>query len=187
MKLLQLQATSTVAVVNRQKIQIITENQEEYVSIRPICDALGIRPHSQIERIKRDSILAPLAKTVSDLGADGKNYQMTVLPLRYIFGWIFTIEEDLVKEGSRETILRYKKECYDVLYDHFKSYADFVNYRQQEIDDALSVYDIAKTELTRAKERMKEATELLDSKRIINYQAYLDSQLQLSMNFDEPI
>lgn len=52
-------------------------------------------------------------------GADGKNYEMVCLPLEYVYGWLFTIDANLVVEANRENVKRYQLECDDVLYEHF--------------------------------------------------------------------
>lgn len=122
--------------------------------------------------------------TITSTGSDGKNYEMTSLPLRFVFGWLFTIDANQVKEESRATVIKYQLECYNALYDHFKSYVDFVEFRQKEIDEALELYDIARAEFSGAKVKVKEARELLDEKRLINYQNYLISTSQLEIPFE---
>lgn len=176
-------STTTVAIVNNQKIQVILDNGAEYVPIRPICDALGIEFSSQSKRIKRDQILSSTVVTMTTVGADEKNREMTVLPLRFIFGWLFTIDSNLVKEESREAVVRYQLECYNALYNHFKSYVDFVDFRQEQIDEALVKYDEARADFSGAKNKLREARELLDEKRQINYQSFLNNARQTQLEF----
>ena len=176
-------SATTVAIVNKQKIQVLVENGNEFVPIRPICDALGIDAKSQRDRIKRDQILSSVGVTMTSTGADGKNYEMTVLPLRFIFGWLFTIDSNLVKEESREAVVRYQLECYNALYNHFKSYVDFVDFRQEQIDEALVKYDEARADFSGAKNKLREARELLDEKRQINYQSFLNNTRQTQLEF----
>ena len=178
-------STTTVAIVNKQKIQVLVENGNEFVPIRPICDALGIDAKSQRDRIKRDQILSSTEVTMTSVGADGKNREMTVLPLRFVFGWVFTIDSNLGKEESRPIVLQYQLECYNALYDHFKSYVDFVDFRQEQIDEALIKYDEARTAFSGAKTKLKEAREEFDEKRQIDYQSFLDSKRQLKLEFTE--
>jgi hypothetical protein len=178
-------STTTVAIVNKQKIQVLVENGNEFVPIRPICDALGIDAKSQRDRIKRDQILSSTEVTMTSVGADGKNREMTVLPLRFVFGWLFTIDSNLGKEESRPIVLQYQLECYNALYDHFKSYVDFVDFRQEQIDEALIKYDEARTAFSGAKTKLKEAREEFDEKRQIDYQSFLDSKRQLKLEFTE--
>jgi hypothetical protein len=122
---------------------------------------------------------------MTSVGADGKNREMTVLPLRFVFGWVFTIDSNLGKEESRPIVLQYQLECYNALYDHFKSYVDFVDFRQEQIDEALIKYDEARTAFSGAKTKLKEAREEFDEKRQIDYQSFLDSKRQLKLEFTE--
>lgn len=95
------------------------DNEQIYVAIKPICEAIGIDSDAQNRRIKRDEILSQLRSLVTATGRDNKTYEMVCLPLQYIFGWLFTIESSQVKKSAKQSILDYKKECYDVLYNHF--------------------------------------------------------------------
>lgn len=40
-------------------------------------------------------------------------------PLRYVYGWLATINPGKVTESAREAVIRYRRECYEVLYEHF--------------------------------------------------------------------
>lgn len=175
------QEATTVAVVNQQKIQIIKQDGNEFVPIRPICEALGIDFSSQAKRLKRDQILSSTVVTMTTVGGDEKNREMIVLPLRYVFGWLFTIDSNQVKEQSREAVLNYQMQCYDALYDHFTLYAEFVEYRQKEIDAAMEKYHAAKNEFSTAKTRMNDAWELFSEKRKMEFEAYLDEKRQLDL------
>lgn len=41
------------------------------------------------------------------------------LPLKYIYGWLATINPGKVAPEAREAVTRYRRECYEVLYEHF--------------------------------------------------------------------
>jgi len=74
--------------------------------------------------------LSQLRSLVTATGRDNKGYKMACLPLQYVFGWIFTIDIDLVKDGSKERLINYKKECYDVLYEHFVETGKNINRKE---------------------------------------------------------
>lgn len=101
-------------------VAVKNESGEIYVPIKPICQAIGIDPEGQRQRIIRDRRLSSVAFTVKATGADGKLYDMFSLPLKYSYGWIFSIDTNLVSEASRSKVEMYQDECYDVLYDHFE-------------------------------------------------------------------
>lgn len=90
-----------------------------FVPVKPICQAIGIDFASQYSRINRHYILNSVVVTMTTTGADGKNYEMVCLPLEYVYGWLFTIDANLVAEAKRENVKRYQLECYQALYTHF--------------------------------------------------------------------
>lgn len=95
------------------------ENNNFFVPVKPICQAIGIDPEGQRQRINRHYILNSVAVTLKATGADGKNYEMFCLPLKFAYGWLFTIDANLVAENRRENVARYQLECYETLYRHF--------------------------------------------------------------------
>lgn len=106
--------------VNEQEIECPFVSGENYVAVRPVCEALGIDYRKQFERIKNDAFLGQLVThTVTSSSADGKQREMFCIPLKYIFGWLFSIDDTKVNEFSKPTFIKYKIECYEVLYNHF--------------------------------------------------------------------
>lgn len=90
-----------------------------YVAIKPICDRLGLVWRKQQERISRDPILSK-GITMVVMPSPGGPQETTCLRLNLVNGWLFTIDEDRVKdEETRQLVLLYKEECYAVLHDHF--------------------------------------------------------------------
>ncbi len=111
-------STKTIKV-NNQDILIITEGNEKYVAIKPICEALGVKYDTQIDKINDDEILSQLTPLRGATGADGKTYEMRVIPLRFVFGWLFTINPKNVKTEIKQQIIAYRMECYNALFDMF--------------------------------------------------------------------
>ncbi|MDP2400792.1 MAG: phage antirepressor N-terminal domain-containing protein, partial [Actinomycetota bacterium] len=123
-----LPAIKNIAKINNQQIQVVTENGQKLVPIKPICEILGIDHVSQKKRIQRDPILSSVEVMMTSTGADKKQYEMTAIPLQYIFGWLFTIQIERVNEESRPAILSYQRQCYDALWKHFSGHAEYVEY-----------------------------------------------------------
>jgi len=105
--------------VNEKEIIIATIENEKYVAIKPICKAIGVDFQKQLEKIKEDEILGQLYTLRGITGADGKLYKMGTIPLRYVFGWLFTINPNNVKPEIKQNVINYKRECYDALFDTF--------------------------------------------------------------------
>ena len=95
------------------------ENANFFVPVKTICEAIGIDHSAQVQRIKRHYILDSTVVTLTTVGADGKDREMLCLPLEFVYGWLFTIDANLVSESNRENVARYQRECYDILYRYF--------------------------------------------------------------------
>lgn len=111
--------TTKTIKVNNQDIMFIISGNEKFVAIKPICEALGVKYDTQIEKINNDEILSQLTPLRGATGADGKTYEMRVIPLRFVFGWLFTINPKNVKPEVKDQIIAYRMECYNALFDMF--------------------------------------------------------------------
>lgn len=109
-----------ITVVNGIEIAAVrNENNDFYVPLRPICDALTLNITDQIQAVKRHRILSSVVCTLHTTGADGKSYDMICLPLAYVYGWLFSIDTNLVADERREMVERYQLESYRALYNYF--------------------------------------------------------------------
>ncbi len=108
---------TTIATINN--VNIVADTAEQLIPIRPICQALGVDNKAQHRRIYDDSILSSCVVMMTTQASDGRNCEMLCLPVRFVFGWLFSIDDKLVSESARENVVRYKLECYNALYDYF--------------------------------------------------------------------
>lgn len=177
--------TKTVARINQVDIVVI-ENGEKLVAVAPICDALGVASNGQIERIKSDPILGATHKLSLSVGADGKSREMFTIPFKFVFGWLFRIDSRNVKEEAREAVLRYQLECYNALFNHFTSYADYVEQKQMLIEAQLQIVEVAKQNYSTAHSTLKEADNQLKLIRKLNFEDYEASNRQLKFDFIVP-
>lgn len=106
-------------IVNQKEIFILTEANEKFVAIKPICEAIGVKYETQLEKLLNDEILGATIPLRGMVGADDKSRQMRVIPLRFVFGWLFTINPKNVKPEIKSQIIQYKMECYHALFDSF--------------------------------------------------------------------
>lgn len=111
--------TNSITKINGIDIVAVEKSGDIYVPIKPICDAIGVDYKTQHEKISDDDFLAPTMGIIPTVAADGKNREMCCLPLRYVYGWLATINPGKVAESARDSVIRYRRECYDVLYEHF--------------------------------------------------------------------
>ena len=101
--------TKIITRVNN--VDIIATSDEQLVPIRPICEALGIDVERQRRKIQEDEDLNSTAALTPAVGADGKEREMLCLPIRYIFGWMFTINPKNVKPEAQEAVRIYRRKC----------------------------------------------------------------------------
>nr|DAK31528.1 MAG TPA: repressor domain protein [Caudoviricetes sp.] len=111
-------STQTVSF-NNQSLITIEQNGVHYVAMKPICENIGIQWESQYNRIRRDDVLNSVIFIMNMTGSDNKNYQMICLPIEYLNGWLFGIDINRCKPEIRDTLIKYKKECYQALHDYW--------------------------------------------------------------------
>ncbi len=111
------------------------EKGEIYVPIKPICTALGIDFKVQHRKIEDDPSFSSVMVIMTTTGADGKQYDMVCLPIRRVYGWLYTINPGKVATEAREAVMKYRDQCNDILYDYFngktKRLEEFVNIERE--------------------------------------------------------
>jgi hypothetical protein len=105
------------------------ERRHIYVPLRPLVDNLGLAWSGQYERVQRDAVLSEEIRSVrvtrtepgrSTAQATAEvSREMVCIPLDYLNGWLFGINANRVKEEIRERLIRYQRECYQVLHEAF--------------------------------------------------------------------
>jgi hypothetical protein len=171
---------STVAKINNTEI-VVVENGEKRVAIKPICDALGVAYQGQIDKIKTDEILGSTIMLSMTVGSDKKEREMQTIPLKFVFGWLFTINPKNVSPAAKEAVVKFKLECYNALYDHFTRQSEFLKQRQDAVDALLEQYDDARRNFKDAEKIMREKKSELDTIRSVTFTDWLADQSQLSL------
>ena len=172
---------TAVAKINNVNIVVI-ENGEQRIAVKPICEALGIDYSTQLQKLKSDPILSSTVGLSPTVGADFKEREMVTIPFKYVFGFIFRIDSRNVKESAKETIERYQKECYDVLYDHFSGVSEFVKKRELALAKLAAEEEAAKNQLRIAKDVLRAKQETKYRVSNVTYQEYVKNGLQLSLD-----
>lgn len=174
--------TKTIVRVNNVDI-VATSDEQRLVPIKPICDALGIAFERQSVKLKEHPILSSSVTLAIMVANDGKSREMICLPMKYVFGWLFTINPSNVNEDARENLIRYQQECYDALYNHFTARAEFVEMKQKEIDRQLSIVEEAKDSYKSAKSFLNNAEAKLKKLRTLTMEDYDMERRQLKLDF----
>lgn len=107
---------------NGKSIHFLAVDGEYWIALKPICEALGILwRHQHTKLINGDDIFGELYRDHGMVAADDRVRNMTCLPERYIYGWIFSIPySNTMSEQTKRNLKTYKKECCDIIYEYFR-------------------------------------------------------------------
>lgn len=111
-------STQTISF-NNQSLITIEQNGSHYVAMKPICENIGLSWEPQLLRIKRDNVLSSTMIVMIIVAEDGKKREMICLPIEYLNGWLFGIDINRCNPEIRDTLIKYKKECYQALHDYW--------------------------------------------------------------------
>jgi hypothetical protein len=99
------------------------------IPLRPLCDHLELNWSGQLQRIKRDPVLAGELRSVfvtqaepgrsATTAASEATREMICLPLDFLNGWLFGVNAGRVKDSVRERFIRYQRECHRALFEAF--------------------------------------------------------------------
>ena len=173
--------TTNVAIVNGISLQVVADDREQLVAVKPVCEILGVDAKSQREKIEEHPLFSSVRVLSPSTGADGKTYEMVCLPLRYFPSWLFSINPNNVKEDIRENLLEYQKKCNDILYDYFFSRVDFSQKKEKIVTKAKEVCDEKAEQLRIAKSEMKVAENELNKALALTFEEWQADRQQLSI------
>lgn len=108
-----------ISKINGVDIVTVDRDGEIFVPIKPICDAIGIDVDAQRNKLNADDFFNSTTAIITAVAADDKEREMYCIRLRDVYGWLATINPGKVASEAREIVTRYRRECYDVLYEHF--------------------------------------------------------------------
>ena len=129
-------STQTISF-NNQSLITVEQNGNHYVAMKPICENIGLAWEPQVLRIKRDEVLSQ-GMIVMIIPTNGGDQNMICLPIEYLNGWLFGIDSNRCNPEIRDTLIKYKKECYQALHDYwFNGKAE----RKTSVDDRTGLRD----------------------------------------------
>ena len=91
---------------------------EVRVSMKPVCDAIGLDWGGQHKKLLRDKIKFSY-RLMSTTGKDGKTYKMFSIPLKKLEAWIFTINPNKVKPEIKHFVILMQDEIFDVIFQYY--------------------------------------------------------------------
>jgi hypothetical protein len=174
--------STTVATINKQEIVII-ENGEKRIAIKPICDALGVNFSSQLQKLKTDPILSSTVAIITTVGADKKDREMVTIPFKFVFGWLFTIDSRKVNLEAQEFVLKYQREVYDILYEHFTEMDEYLTYRTKLAEEKFDLMESAREDFKTAKSKLDQYKEEFAAARALTLQDFKAMKAQTVLEF----
>jgi hypothetical protein len=175
--------TKIIARVNN--VDIVSTSDEQMVAIKPICEILGVDYEAQRQRIYRDEILNSTACIIKAVAADNKEREMVCLPRFYMFGWLFTIDASKVNDIAKESVLKYKLECYKILNDHFTEPETFLKEKQKMMEQRVQKYQDCQRQFKDAQKLMNEAKAELNQVMRVTIDEWRENNKQLTLNFSK--
>ena len=99
------------------EIECVQDVDGVHVSIRRVCDGLGVSVQGQLARLRGERwATIKMILTVAD---DGKTRETACLALTSLAMWLGTIKASKVKPEAREALTQFQCELHDVVRDHF--------------------------------------------------------------------
>lgn len=148
--------TKQLATIN--KVAIVASNDsDELIPIRPICEALGIDYSTQHSKIKSHYLWSSVMGKIPTTGSDGKEYKMACLPIEYIFGWLLSINAENVKPEVQDQVKKYQIECHHALYLHFVEAKKFLKEKETAVAEMMKIKTKVRKEFNEARNVMNAA------------------------------
>ncbi len=91
-------------------------DNDYFVSVKKVCENLSIKSERQIQKLKSDE--AYEARLI-EAQTNGGVQKVFCIPLDKLNGWLFSINPNKVKPEVKQKLIAYKKECFEVLHNHF--------------------------------------------------------------------
>ena len=173
--------TTNVAIVNGISLQVLQDEREQLVAVKPVCEILGVDFSAQRAKLKEHPIFGSTMVLSTTVGADGKEREMVCIPLQFFPGWLFSINPDNVKEEARERLIEYQLECNKVLFDYFFSRVDFSRKKEVAVTKAKEVCDEKIEQLRIAKSELKVAENELNKAMAITFEEWQADRQQLTI------
>lgn len=120
-----------------EEILVIDYYGKPYVPMKQVVENIGLDWEAQRQRIERDEVLSEGACMIQ-VPSNGGMQETICLPLHYLNGWLFGVEVKRIKQDLKQVLLRYKKECYEALWDYWTEGVvrrDEIRQQREKIED----------------------------------------------------
>ena len=97
---------------NSNPIMTVTDSHTGiiYIPCKPICEAIGVAWHGQLEKIKQDEVLSEAIQEFC-IPSNSGNQNTICIPLDYLNGWLFKLNPSKVAPEAKDRVIMYQREC----------------------------------------------------------------------------
>lgn len=85
------------------------------VALKPMVEAMGLGWTAQFEKIKAHAVLNPTIRIIRMVAEDGRDREMTALPLSRIGFWLATLNANKVAPALRDRIIAFQDKAADAI------------------------------------------------------------------------
>lgn len=111
-------ATANIIPFRQKELLLIDNAGEPFVPMKPVVEGMGLAWQTQHRKLMSSRFAATITEMVI-VAQDGKQREMTCLPLRKLAGWLMSIHASKVRPELREGVIAYQNECDDVLWSYW--------------------------------------------------------------------
>lgn len=153
---------------NGKTITFLSVDGTYWIALKPICEALKVDVRRSRELAKNDPILGSVVSDQAlQVAKNGRKQlrKVTCLPEQYIYGWLFTLQ------SKSPELARYKKTCYELLYNHF--HGTITNRKELLIERSAvdtELHEIKKQLRESDDEKLKRLRDLKSKRKLISTQ-----------------
>ncbi|MCO5268503.1 MAG: phage antirepressor N-terminal domain-containing protein [Brumimicrobium sp.] len=117
---------------NGRTIWFTNKDGENWIAIKPICEALGVNYVGQYKKLTEDKFYTDALYKTTMRDSKNRKQEMVCISEKSVYGWIASIN------SPNEEFWQYKRTCYDILYQHFKG---VITGRRELLEEKITIRD----------------------------------------------
>jgi P22_AR N-terminal domain. len=102
-----------------QDIDCVLINNNPYVVFKSLVENIGLHWITAFAQIKKDEVLSQALVLTLIPNPKYKGQQVLCMPIKLMPGWLFSVSINRVSESVKPVLLAYRKDVYDVLFNHY--------------------------------------------------------------------
>ena len=175
------QGQTAQVVPFRNAMLLMVEHQgQPFIPMKPVVEGMGLSWQAQHRKLTGGRFAATITEMVI-VAQDGRQREMTCLPLRKLTGWLMSIHPEKIQDmHTRAAVVAYQNECDDVLWSYWN---DGIATRTHG-RDAMTVIGelIGMSELNVIKGLIRDKAKAVPAEKRSSFQMTMHSRLHTRFN-----